>query len=154
MIIIVCTDDPKLVTIAEGSLSQDPSVFFSIYQVFHQSIPMLGVAEDLFMIAHGAFDGDAGQPVIGDEKQAFYLNGDQCFLNIAPIIPAGYRGRVYVDACESADETSRMDSFISRLQALFLVNGLQVKVFGVNGKNTGLIPTPGDSKWVPAQLMK
>ncbi|MGK0735382.1 hypothetical protein ACSFCX_07720 [Yokenella regensburgei] len=154
MIIVVCTDDPKLFTIAKNSLSQDPIVFFSVYQVFRGRIPVLGVAEDLFMIAHGVFEGDEGQPVIGDEKQAFYLNGDQCFLNIAPIIPAGYRGRVFVDACESADETSHMDSFISRLQVQFLVNGMEVKVFGVNGKNSGLIPTPGDSKWVPAQLMK
>ena len=154
MIIIVCTDDPKLVDIAAESVLKEPEVFRSYYKIFHSAIPPLDVEEDLFIIAHGAFQGDEGRPVIGDRDgdRDFYLNGAQCFINIHSLIPPGYKGRVFVDACQSATDSRKIDSFITTLQIQFLLNSLKALVYGINGDSSGLIPLPDDSKWRLAKL--
>lgn len=152
MIIIVCTDDPRLVRIADASIRKAPKIYGLRHQIFRNELPKLSRDEDLFIIAHGAFQGDEGQPVIGDHTAAFYLSGDQCYLNMATVFPEGYKGRVFVDACQSADDSPDIDSFITTLQTQFLVNEQNVQVYGINGASSGLIPLPEDPKWVPAQL--
>lgn len=154
MIIIACTDDPGLVDIARQSILNDPDTFISYYKVFHRAIPALGLDEDLFIIAHGAFQGDEGRPVIGDADadRAFYLDGQQCYVNIQSIFPSGYSGKVYVDACESADSSKKIDSFITTLQNQFLLNAQNTPVFGINGTSSGLIPLPDDPKWRAAKI--
>lgn len=154
MIIIACTDDPELVDIAKKSILNEPEVFLSYYKVFHGAIPLLGQDEDLFIIAHGAFQGDEGRPVIGDQDagRAFYLNGEQCYLNLSSIFPQGYSGRVFVDACESADSSRAVDSFITTLQVQFLVNSFNTQVYGINGESAGLIPLPDNPKWRAAKI--
>ncbi|EPF6108654.1 hypothetical protein R2970_001108 [Enterobacter cloacae] len=156
MIIVVCTDDPELVEIAAESVLNEPEVFLSYYKIFHSAIPPLGFEEDLFIIAHGAFQGDEGRPVIGDRDgdRDFYLNGEQCFINIRSLIPPGYKGKVYVDACQSATDSQKIDSFITTLQVQFLLNSLNTHVYGINGDSSGLIPLPDDPKWRPAKILR
>lgn len=154
MIFIVCTDDPELVEIAADCVLDEPDVFISYYQPFKNPIPPLGVNENLFIIAHGAFQGSEGKPEIGDRdiNRAFCLNGEQCFINIQPLLPPGYKGNVYVDACKSATSSRKIDSFITTLQHQFLLHSLNTQVYGINGDSSGLIPLPGDPKWRPAKI--
>ncbi|WP_431224955.1 hypothetical protein ACQ86O_09060 [Serratia sp. L9] len=153
MILIVCTDDENLIAVANRSIIKSPLVFGSRYQVFHDVLPALSVDENLFIIAHGAFLGDNGLPVIGDKAAAFYLNGNTLYQSITAIIPDHYQGDIYIDACESADNTEEMLSFAETFYVYFHDEHKDSHVFGVNGSSSGLIPIPGDPKWIPVALV-
>jgi len=146
MIIIVCTDDPQLVQIAQNSSQQNPGVFGNYFQVFNP-IPQLGQGEDLFIVAHGAYEGDDGNPVIGDENLAFYVNAVELWENIQTIFPQYYNGNVYIDACEAADHDENTFSFSevfnTQIQAMFGAT----QVFGRNGAVAGAIPLPTSAGW-------
>ncbi|YCI81110.1 hypothetical protein M1D83_16595 [Enterobacteriaceae bacterium] len=152
MIVIICTDDAQLEEIARHSIRHHPLVFERKFKVFHNELPQLREDENLFIIAHGAFQGDEGEPVIGDKNAAFYLDGRDCYHNIYAIFPNNYTGAVYVDACESADNSEDMPSFIKTLQYQFYRNGQDIQVYGINGVSSGLIPLPDNPKWQPAEL--
>ncbi|MDP2713859.1 hypothetical protein [Rheinheimera sp.] len=151
MIIIVCTDDQKLVDIAQISSSNNPQIFGNTYRIFNQ-IPRLLPGENLFVIAHGAYNGDDNNPVIGDRKNDFYVNAVDFFDNIKSIFPNGYTGSVYIDACESADHTEETMSFAEVFLTQIQVYHGQTRVFGRKGKNSGLIPLPADLSWGQATL--
>lgn len=154
MILIACTDDGSLNHIASDSILANPLVFNRRYRAFRDVVPMLGAQENLFILAHGAFQSpDDGRPVIGDqdEQRAFCMDGRTCYYNILSIIPANYAGGIYVDACFSANNSPDIDSFITTLQQQFLNNGLNIAVYGVNGESSGLIVPPGDPKWIRAE---
>ena len=84
MIVIVCTDDSQLEEIARHSIRHHPLVFERKFKVFHNELPRLREDENLFIIAHGAFQGDEGEPVIGDQRAAFYLDGRDCYHKSIP----------------------------------------------------------------------
>jgi hypothetical protein len=149
MILIACTDDPHLVSIATKSAEKHPNVFGDVYQVFVDVVPMLGLNENLFVIAHGAYDGDEGRPVIGDKQEGFYLEALDLFKNLGQIIPNHYQGNVFVDACEAADFKATV-SFIELLQSVFNSHNYAIRIFGTIGKSKGLIVSPDNPKWKSA----
>src|SRR3569832_1774600 len=150
MIIVVCTDDPSLIQIAQESIIANPGIFGNLYQIYQGLIPQLGVNENLFVIAHGAYQGDDGNPVIGSEANAFYVNAVDFYTNISNLIPAGYNGNVYIDACEAANHNASTFSFIEVFQTQIQVDHGNVRVFGRNGKVGGMIPLPNSSGWTQA----
>lgn len=150
MILIVCKDDEKaLEKIAKDSVKANPNVFGKVFFAYKDPLQNLGINENLYIIAHGAFKDASGNPVIGDKNEDFYVNGIELWMNIKGIFPVKYLANVYVDACESADHDSRVFSFIEVFYTQFALsnNGM---VFGKNGASSGLIPTPGNPKWIPA----
>ena len=151
MIIIAATDDPNLDTIAINSAARARDTYGDIYKVFEHQIPPLGDEENLFIIAHGAYEGDEGGPVIGSATDDFYLTPMDTYQNLQSIFPNGYSGNVYIDACESATEESVV-SFIVLLKTVLLDNGFDCRVFGREGLASGLIPLPGNPDWVEASL--
>jgi hypothetical protein len=148
MILVACTDDPNLVTIARTCSQQNRAIFGMYYQIFKDELPKLGQNEDLFIISHGAYKGDDNNPVIGDKdkKREFYLNAVDLYLNIKDIIPHSYKGRVYIDACEAAQNDENTFSFIEVFYAQ-INPGRNTKVYGRNGTVSGLIPLPDASGW-------
>lgn len=148
MIIVVCTDDPGLVAIARECTRINAPVYGNNYKIFHNVIPPLTQYENLFVIAHGAFRGDDGNPVIGDQEAAFYVNGVALYENLAPIIPANYRGNVYVDACESANNNAYTISFCEAFKSQIQPSRNPApRVYGRNGTVGGLIPLPDAPGW-------
>ncbi|AYA05597.1 MULTISPECIES: hypothetical protein [Rahnella] len=152
MILIVCTDDPELEHVASASMAQYQSVFKSSYKIFHSELRLLGKSENLFIISHGAFQGDNDRPVIGDKAKAFYVNGDTLYLNVKSIFPPDYTGNVYIDACESADSTDVLLSFAQTFYLDFHPDSPTSKVFGLTGVSSGLIPLPDNTAWVNVSL--
>ena len=154
MIIICCTDDPGLRQIAIASASSSPNTFGQIYQIFKGQIPQLGLRENLFIIAHGAFADRSGNPVIGDKdmNRPFALNGIELWENTKGIFPAGYSGNVYVDACESADHDKVVFSFIEVLYSQINLHFPRTMVYGRNGSQGGLIPLPTSNTWKAAHI--
>ena len=149
MIIVVCRDDPGLVTIAINSRQGHPGVFGAVHQVFGNPIPPLGANENLFLISHGVKDGDDGNPTIGGAGDDFWVNAVQLFEALAAgnVFPPGYAGSVFIDACEASehdeDTFSFTEVFLGQIQARFS----QVRVYGRNGVADGLIPPPGSPGW-------
>ena len=152
MIIIVCTDDESLVRIAQKTSQSNPSVYGKYYKAFKDKIPVIGSQENLFIIAHGAYHGDDGNPVIGDETNAFYVNAVDFYKNIKGIFPDGYSGNVYIDACESADHEEETFSFTEVFKAQIQRDHGNTEIFGRNGCISGMIPLPGDSRWKRASV--
>ncbi|MFI8417202.1 hypothetical protein ACQKDS_12235 [Serratia sp. NPDC078593] len=154
MILVVCTDDSNLISVANRSILKYPLVYGQRYQVFHDDLPMLKADENLFIIAHGAFLGDNGLPVIGDgdTNRDFYINGNTLYQSLASKFPPDYVGNVYIDACESADNTEEMLSFAETFYVYFAVDHQNSGVFGINGASSGLIPLPDNPKWIPVTL--
>jgi len=150
MIIVVCTDDPKLTKIAEASARSAPNVFGNVYRVFGKSIPRLGADEHLFLVAHGAKKGDDNNPVIGSKTNAFYVNAVDLYKNISGLFPAGYQANIYVDACESADNDDSTFSFTEALKTQVRVNHGKTRLFGRNGAVSGLVPQPAAKGWQEA----
>jgi hypothetical protein len=149
MIIIVCTDDKQLEEIASASSQKYFDVFGNYFNAFDKEIPILQSSENLFIIAHGAFDGDEGNPVIGDKKKGFYVNGLELWENLKKIFPVNYTGNVYIDACESADHDNSVFSFIEVFYSQYNLK-FTTMVFGINGASSGLIALPANKKWRPA----
>lgn len=150
MIIIVCTDDDSLVRIARNASRSNYRIFGAHYQVFEAPIPQLLPNEDLFIIAHGAYQGDDGNPVIGDKQNALYLNARVLYHNIVPILPADYSADIYIDACESADRDPETLSFCEGFKDRLAAAGIDVRVFGKNGASSGELATPDAPGWVEA----
>lgn len=66
MILIVCKDDEKaLEKIAKDSVKANPNVFGNVFFAYKNPLPNLGINENLFIIAHGAFKDASRNPVIG-----------------------------------------------------------------------------------------
>lgn len=149
MIIVVCTDDPNLVAIAQQATVANPQVFGRNYLVFAQQIPHLGANEDLFILAHGVARGDDRNPVIGDEQDALFLNAVQLFQNIEAILPDDYGGRIYISACEVLNPGVNSLSFAEMFVAVVQDRYPQVRVFGHRDAQ-GALPPPGDGAWVQA----
>lgn len=148
MILVVCTDDPGLIAIARECTRLNQPVYGQTHQIFRGQLPALGQNENLFIIAHGAFRGDGNNPVIGDEQEAFYVNGVELYVNLSPIIPPNYRGRVYIDACESATNNAYTFSFSEVFKSQIQPNRNPApRVFGRNGTVGGLIPLPDANGW-------
>lgn len=147
MIIAVCTDDNKIFKIAEKDSRSNPETYGKTYKVFDAKIPLLGLDENLFVTAHGAKDGDENQPVIGDAAKAFWVSGEELWVNSKNIFPAGYRGGVYISACESADGNSELSfSFTENFKA----QSRLPDVFGQRGPVGYEVPPPDDNGWVRA----
>ena len=152
MIIILSQDDlVQLRAIAQASVQQNPGVFGDIYPI-GSPIPPLGLNENLFVIAHGAFDDASGNPVIGDENEGYILDGLELWDNLQGIFPQNYTGNVYIDACESADHNNEVFSFIEVFYSQTDIHLPNTSVFGVNGDSAGTIDLPGDPSWVQAGL--
>jgi hypothetical protein len=155
MIIICCTDDPSLRQIAINSAASSANTFGQIYQIFKGQIPQLGLKENLFIIAHGAFADKSGNPVIGDKdmRRPFALNGIELWQNINGIFPAGYSGNVYIDACESADHDDQVFSFIEVFYTQVNLHFPRTMVYGRNGSPGGLISLPTSNAWRAAHQL-
>lgn len=147
MIIVVCTDDPQLIKTAEATAKSAPNVFGKVYQVFGTTIPKLGADENLFLLAHGAKKGDDNNPVIGSEKNVFYVNAVDLYRNISGLFPQLYKANIYVDACESADNNAFTFSFAEALKTQVQAHHKKTRVFGRNGSVNGLVPQPGARAW-------
>ncbi len=152
MILIICTDDPNLELVARNTVMRYPDIYEASYKIFHSQLRSLKKSENLFIISHGAFQGDNDRPVIGDKAKAFYLNGDALYKSIKDIIPEDYRGDIYIDACESADSTEDLISFADTFYLEFHQDYPTSGVYGITGVSHGLIPLPSDSKWVAVDL--
>ncbi|MEV0730294.1 MULTISPECIES: hypothetical protein [Polymorphospora] len=156
MIITVCTDDDLLVREAEKQSRQNPRVYGTTYRVFSQVIPRLGVDEDLFVSSHGAYDGTGWisppQPVIGDKKKDLFLTAGDLYVNLEHLLPADYRGRIFVSACESADAGGPAAmSFVDRLATTLGAHGHGgIAVYGQRGAVGMRIPAPNDPGWIRA----
>ncbi len=93
MILVVCTDDDDLLNVARNQSENDPAEFGAFYQVFNDRIDPLGQEENLFVSAHGAFEGDDGNPVIGDKNKALFVNAVDFYHNLkeGSVFPDGYK---------------------------------------------------------------
>jgi hypothetical protein len=151
VIITVCTDDDALLKAAkEASLAQ-PEVFGGSYRVFGKQIPMLGEKENLFLSAHGVYDGDDNNPVIGDKANALFLNGVQAFQALEGLFPPNYSGNVYISACEAADHADDDFSFAEVFKAQLQQARPQAGNVYAQAGSVGLrIPLPTDKGWVLA----
>lgn len=150
MILVLCFDDPALVNAANQAAHQSPGVFGVVRSGF-ANLPQLGVAENLFITAHGAKIGDDNNPVIGDQQADFWVNAVDLLFNIGRIFPRAYRGDVYISACESANNArgsfSFAEVFRAQLQSARLNAG---HVYGQLGAAGLGIPLPGSREWVQA----
>ena len=152
MIIVVCTDDKNLMGLAREATDRNKAVFGGSYQIFAEPLPDLGTRENLFIIAHGSFQGAGGVPAIGDHdiERAFELNGVELYQNISTIFPDNYIGNIYIDACKSADHDNYTFSFCevfhSQINPFY-----DSDVFGRNGTVRGRIPTPRSRGWVKVE---
>ncbi|QSO52091.1 hypothetical protein JZ785_25645 [Alicyclobacillus curvatus] len=152
MIIVVSTDDKKLKTVAENLSKTQSAVYGSCYQAWGgTAIPQLGVNENLFVTAHGAYEGDDNNPVIGDGKKAHYVNAVDFYNNIKSIFPQNYAGAVYISACEAADHSDEDFSFAEAFRNQIDVHH-NVRVFGQKGSVGYTIPLPSSSQWVEATI--
>ncbi|WP_344666638.1 hypothetical protein [Catenulispora yoronensis] len=135
------------------SFQAHPDVFRHVHLVFASEIPMLGATEDLHVLAHGATDGDDGEPLLGDAHDALYLNASTFWTNVGPIFPPGYRAGVYISACESADPGPGTDfGFATALAArLRAERGGECRVYGHKGSVGGTVPLPDDDLWIEAE---
>lgn len=156
MILIACTDDVELQSVADNSIWRDPQIFNRRYQLFRNVVPVLKAQENLFILARGAFESpEDGRPVIGDrsERSFFFIDGRMCYCCIRLIIPADYTGGIYVDACFSADSSPYIEPFITTLKRELVNNGQDIAVYGVNGDDSGLVVLPGDPRWKQAEIL-
>jgi hypothetical protein len=156
MLITVCTDDDELIQAAMQQARTQPRIYGACFRGFEDQFPVLGVTEDLFVTAHGAFETDdvsPRQPVIGDKTHALYLTGAELLANLLPIVPQGYTGRIYISACESADPGGPAAlSFADRLLIALRSQGLGgVAVYGHKGAVGLNTPPPNSSQWVRAK---
>ncbi len=148
MIIVVCTDDPGLEGITMLSANKHPGVFGDVYKVYDRRIPPLKEKENLFILAHGAFRGDEGKPIIGDQSEDFYISAGALAVSTRHLYPNGWTGNVYVDACYSAMEDEELLSFARLLAYPLAEINASVRVSGRQGLSSGLIALPGDSGWI------
>ena len=147
MIIVVCTDDPGLIGIARASERNNSKAFGVVHRVFDKVISQLKPDENLFIIAHGAFEGDEDKPVIGDKVHDFFLPAGALFESIRHLFPPGYKGRIFIDACESAKDDEATMSFAELFYYLCAFDHLKTSVSGRNGLASGLIATADDMGW-------
>ncbi|MHB8531958.1 MAG: hypothetical protein ACYDC2_04480 [Solirubrobacteraceae bacterium] len=149
MIVAVCTDDDALVACAQEAAQQQPVVFGRCYRVFDRQIPVLGLEEPLFISAHGAYRGDENNPVIGDRDADLYLDGVTALRELRRLFPVGYRGSVYISACEAADHSnddfSFAEVFKAQLQGALPQAGPVYAQQGVVGLR---VPPPNDPAWI------
>jgi hypothetical protein len=149
MVIIVCTDDATLRQTAVQQAQANQATYGQCYQPF-TTIPSLGVNENLFITAHGARDGDDGNPVIGDENNAMYFNAVMLWEALEGIFPRGYRGSVYISACESSNPKASL-SFAEVFRAQLHGARRQAgRVYGQKGSVGMNIPGPNDPDWTQA----
>ena len=147
MIIVVCTDDPTLIGIANVSSNQNPNVFRAVYQVFANQIPQLAADEDLFILAHGALYGDEGGPVIGSQRDDFYVTPSVLAASTRGLFPGEWAANVYIDACDSATDDDKLLSFAQLFLYPMADIYAGVTVSGIVGLSSGQIPLPNDPKW-------
>lgn len=155
MILSVCRDDLKGTwEVARCSLHAHPDVFHSAHLVFESEVPMLGVNEDLYVIAHGASIGDEGKPVIGDAHDALYLDAATFWENVKNIFPEGYQASIYVSACESADPGPGLDFSFTEMFAVYVKSerSMNCRVYGHKGSVGGEIPLPDEDLWIEADV--
>jgi hypothetical protein len=149
MIIVACLDDTKLLRVAKKQSSKKPQTFGECYQAFSKiPIPPLKKDDNLFITAHGAYKGDEGKPVIGDSVEAHYWQAEDLYAELNNLFPANYNGKVFISACESADQKDNEISFAKRFKYELLKRQHDVPVFGQHGAVGLEIPSPHDlSKW-------
>jgi hypothetical protein len=153
VIIVVCTDDDKLRKYAEEAAARNPEIFGQCYRVFQDRIPPLANDENLFISAHGVYEGDDNNPVIGDKKKALFLNGVQAVQQLDDVFPAGdYSGNVYISACEATDhaddDLSFAEAFKSQLHGPRRGTRRHTgKVYGQAGSVGLRVPPPTDAGW-------
>ncbi len=150
MIIVVCTDDPILGNVARQQAQINQVIFGQCYQVFTDAIPQIGQRENLFISAHGAYRGDDGNPVIGDSRNAVYVNAVELYENIREIFPVGYQANVYISSCESSDYARGSFSFSEVFKAQLQARHSNTRVYGQHGAVALQIPLPNDLGWVQA----
>lgn len=152
IIILSDVSDPALTTAAQNAHNSNAAAFGTVYAIGN-NIPVLGISEDLFILAHGAAVGDQGIPVIGSAASDFYLDAAAFFDNFRSIFPNGYSGDVYVDACYSGDTFTTVQgllcpSFATSLCSRIRISYRDVNVFGRHGSVSGTMLLPGDPAWV------
>lgn len=152
MIIAICTDDAEVNRVARNAAASAPAIFGAHFDIYAQNIPDLGVDEDLFIVAHGVAVGDENSPVIGSEANDFYLTARDLNSNLH-IFPNGYRGNIYISACESALAGEGGTSFIEEFSAIFQQSFARSLVFGHIGAIRGALPQPGDRSWLQAAIL-
>lgn len=152
MILVVCTDDAKLLNEAIRQSSQYTRIFGKCYKLkFEGNLPpKLDVSENLFVTAHGSYKWEMENSVIGDKEDTnYYFNGVKFYDRINNLFPENYNGNVYISACESADHLFNFFSFIEVLKSQIDVD-YNVSVYGQKGEVGYTIPYPKDSIWIKA----
>lgn len=150
MILVLCFDDGALVQAARAAQRAAPGVFGAVVPGF-TNVPRLMAAENLFITAHGAMDGDDGNPVIGDANGAHWWNAPQLVESLESIFPNGYSGSVYISACESSDNAEGSFSFAEAFRNT-LAPSHDVRVYGQRGGVGLTIPLPTARGWVQATV--
>ena len=153
MIISVCLDDSSTLKNARKAANKYPNVFGTSFQAYDQPINNLGKNENLFIFAHGTDDdAEAGEPVIGDMAEDFYVSGSDFWANIEPIFPKGYSGSIYIWACYSADANDRLGKSFTDFLKSTIENalGTDIEVYGQHGEVDANVRLPGDKSWIAA----
>ncbi len=150
MILLVCTDHDRLIEEARRAARAKPETFGRACRAFRDRAPRLGVGEDLFIAAHGVFEGEDGGPAIGDQACALAVNAEELGRGLAPVLPRGYRGSVYVSAGESADLAHGAFSFAEVLKAELAARCGAARVFGRKDPVGPGIPEPTAPGWEEA----
>jgi hypothetical protein len=152
MLIVLAQDDTRLLPLARGAAAAHPAIYGAVYMAFQDRIPSLRHDEDLFIVAHGAKDGDDNNPVIGDAREGHYVNAPELYENLQGIFPRGYRGRVFVYACESALAGGGSFSFAEALRNVLQADHGGARVFGRRDHPGPRILTPDAPGWVEATI--
>jgi hypothetical protein len=139
MIITFCQDDWQLVALAyrQGEIQEDIFGIPYCYLPEAPNLPNAEIDENIFVSAHGnAYEiGNRGKGLgLSPYKLADYLYDW--------IFPKGYKGGVYISACDSAPQ------YVNNMKEFFVGQNLAVDVYGMIGSIPKLIARPDNDDWV------
>lgn len=147
MILIVCAGDPKLVQLAHSQSRRDRSSFGSCYQAFSRFLPVLGMKEDLFILARAAFN-ETQRPMIGDDEDQLFVDAAELFEIVVPVFPQYFSGNIYVCAqVFGGMERSTLPFAASFSARLRLARRPMGTVYGSTAPIGITIPRPGHFTW-------
>lgn len=152
MILVVCTIDSRLLYLANLMSSTYPDIFGEVRQIYTDELSKIDPEEDLFILSHGSSLLD-GVSVIGDSMESFNVTGNELYEEIKHLLPDGYQGRVYIDACYSADTIDTQIGFAETFYVYLQPKYAGVAVFGRVGQVNGPIPFPQQhDQWKEVKL--
>jgi hypothetical protein len=142
LIIVLAPRDADIVRNSRAQSFNFPEIYGETYIAGEGAVPQLGVGEDVFFVGHGVVVGDSGNAEIGDEDGDFAVNGIELWQQFEDIFPDMYQGRVYIDACHSADFPDDAFSVIETFKSQSAIGLGDTQVFGRTGDPVGDIPRP------------